>query len=92
MTLPSKWPQWKVCFLGLRMATELMKHEQELEIASLVYSMEPEAEHIVKNSPLAECETFDKLTKQFDNDFIPKKKCHILMVSQLIHSRVSELM
>ena len=73
MTLPSKWPEWKLWFQRFRTATKLDKDEDQVQIASLIYAMEPEAEHIVKNFAEAECTTFDNLIKQFDSHFIPKK-------------------
>ena len=73
MTLPSKWPEWKLRFQRFRTATKLDKDEDQVQIASLIYAMGPEAEHIVKNFAEAECTTFDNLIKQFDSHFIPKK-------------------
>ena len=73
MTQPDKWPEWKLRFLRFRTATKLNKDDQDIQIASLLYSMGPESEHIMKHFPDDDRKEFDKMIVKFDEDFIPKK-------------------
>ena len=73
MTQPDKWPEWKLRFLRVRTATKLNKDDQDVQIASLLYSMGPKSEHIVKHFPDDDRKEFDKMIVKFDEHFIHKK-------------------
>ena len=73
MTQPDKWLEWKLRFLRFRTATKLNKDDQDVQIASLLYSMGPELEHIVQHFPDDGRKEFDKMIVKFDEHFIPKK-------------------
>ena len=69
---PDKWPEWKLRFLRFQNATKLNKDDQDIQIASLLYSMGPESEHIVKHFPDDDRKEFDKMIVKFDEHFVPK--------------------
>ena len=71
MIQPDKWPEWKLRFLRFPTAAKLNKDDQDVQIASLLYSMGPESEHIVKHFPEDDRKEIDKMIVK--KHFIPKK-------------------
>ena len=75
-TRQQEWPEWKERFLRYRIATKLDKEEQEVQIATLVYSIGRQAENIIKSFTFEEeahSKQFDKVLEKFNEHFIPQR-------------------
>ena len=72
-TQPNRGPEWKRRFERFRVAAKLNKESEDVQISSLVYSMGPEAEHIMKTIPSDKSSKYDDVIKEFDDHFVPKK-------------------
>ena len=72
---PSTWKEWRERFKRFRIASKLSKEDGEIQVASFIYSMGPEAEGIFAQFDLNDNDRkdFAKVCEQFDNHFIPKK-------------------
>ena len=70
------WPKWIRRFERYRIASEMNKRNEELQINTLVYTMGDEADDIFKSfrfeSPDHETK-YDKVREQFDNYFVVKR-------------------
>ena len=73
LTQPNRWPEWKQRFERFRVAAKLNKESEDVQISSLVYSMGPEAEHIMKTILSDKSSKYDDVIKEFDDHFVPKK-------------------
>ena len=72
---PQGWPEWKAQFLRFRTASELTAKSGEVQVASLIYSMGPEAEKIFSQFDLNEEDSkkFDVVLGRFSTYFEPKR-------------------
>ena len=55
------------------MAAKLNKESENVQISSLVYSMGPEAEHIMKTIPPDKSSKYDDVINEFDNHLVTTK-------------------
>ena len=73
---PSEWPEWKSRFGRFHIATKLTEDSEEVQVASLVYAMGAEAEHVFKSFTFADADDskkYDPVMTKFDAHFIPKR-------------------
>ena len=73
LTQPNRCPEWKQSFERFPVATKLNKESEDVQISSLLYSMGPEAEHIMKTIPSDKSSKYDDVIKEFDDHFVMKK-------------------
>ena len=74
-TCPQHWPAWRDRFKRYRLASALHKEEREVQISALIYSMGPEAEHVMQSFALGadEIHDFDTVISKLDGYFIPRR-------------------
>lgn len=74
-TTPERWPAWRDRFFRYRLASGLHKDDGDVQVAALIYSMGPEAEHIVQTLKLSEeqSKNFDFVVTKLNDYFIPKR-------------------
>jgi hypothetical protein len=75
-TKPEQWADWKQRFVRFRLATKLTAETEEIQVASLIYAMGPEAENVFRQFQFAEDGDKDKwepVLQKFDEHFIPQK-------------------
>ena len=74
-TPPETWPAWRDRFSRYRLAAGLHKDDGEVQVAALIYSMGPQAEHIVPTFKLdaEQSKNFDVAVEQLNGYFIPKR-------------------
>ena len=72
---PGQWPKWKTRLQRFRIATKLDKEDENVQVASLIYSMGPEAENLFKSFNLSEddADKYDTVMEKFQSHFIPKR-------------------
>ena len=78
---PSAWPEWKERFLRFRTATKLKAEAGDVQVSSLIYAMEREADKIFSSFEFAEPAdrepdprtVFDTVLAKFDSYFVPKR-------------------
>ena len=58
-TSPEKWPAWRDRFVRYRLASALHKDDGDVQVAALIYSMGPQAEHIIPTLKLTAVQTND---------------------------------
>ena len=56
-----------------KFAAKLNKESEDVQISSLVYSMGPEAEHIMKTIPPDKSSKYDDVINKFDNHLVTTK-------------------
>ena len=71
---PEKWSDWKKRFERFRTATRLTKEDGDVQVATLVYSMGPDAENIFESFNLSNdnSKKYDVVLKKFNEHFVPK--------------------
>ena len=72
---PLDWPDWKQNFLRFLLATKLHKEEGAVQVSALIYTMEREAEHVLKSFTLAEGDDakIDVILAKFNEHFVLKR-------------------
>ena len=88
-TKPNEWPEWKSRFARFRVATKLTKESEAVQVASLIYAMGKDAEHVFRSFTFvndADKDKFDPVMLKFDNHFIPKR--NTIHERALFHRRV----
>ena len=81
---PTEWPVWKVRFSRFRLATELHKKTDDVQVSALVHAMSPEAEHVIQSF------TFDATKGETENDYgtmLEKFNAHCVPKRNVIHER-----
>ena len=73
-TSPEKWPAWRDRFIRYRLASGLHK-DGEVQVAALIYSMGPQAEHIISTLKLTteQSKDFAFVQGKLDQYFIPRR-------------------
>lgn len=89
---PELWPEWKWQFHRYRIATKLDKEDGEVQVCTLLYSLGPEAEHIIKTFVYAdegdENEYEVVLEKKLDKYFVPK--VHVIHERARFHQQAQK--
>ena len=78
---PSSWPDWKTRFARFRLATELDKKEQAVQVSTLIYVMGAQADKIYSQFVFPAAtealptpqNDYNTVLKLFDAHFIPKR-------------------
>ena len=85
---PNQWPEWKTRFERFSTATKLNDEDGAVQVASLIYAMGAEAEHVYKSFVFANDDEKDDYTVvmgKYDTHFIPKR--NIIHERALFHRR-----
>ena len=87
---PEEWPLWLSRFERFRHASGLDKQSPEKQVNTLLYSMGPEAESIVRCRNLSEAQLkdYDVVKTELTNHFIPKR--NLIFERARFHKRVQE--
>ena len=74
-TSPEKWSTWRDRFVRYRLASGLHKEDGDVQVAALIYSMGPQAEHILPTLKLTDAQKkdFDVVISKLNDYFIPKR-------------------
>ena len=74
-TSPEQWPAWRDRFVRYRLASGLHKDDGEVQVAALIYSMGPQAEHIVTTLKLTveQSKNYDTVIEKLKGYFVPKR-------------------
>lgn len=72
---PNQWDEWKQRFLYYRTATKLHKDDEEIQVASFIYTLGKEADNLLKSFNLSadDKKKFDTVLSKFDEHFTPKR-------------------
>ena len=84
---PNKWNDWKQRFNFFRTASKLHKEDGDIQVATLIYTMGKDADHLLQSFDLSATDSkdFNKVLEKFDKYFIPKK--NIIHERAKFHSR-----
>ena len=71
---PKMWPSWRDNFDRFRLVSPLAEKTQEIQVASLIYCMGPNADKIFSQLPLTEVQKkeYKTVKKAFDIYFTPQ--------------------
>ena len=84
---PTSWPSWRDRWERFRKASKLSKDSQEVQVSALIYSMGPEAEHLLTSFDLPESDarTYDVVIGKLNDYFLPRS--NIIAERQLFETR-----
>jgi len=85
-----RWDAWRSSFQTFRIISELDKESDSVQIATLKYSMGPEADDIFKTFEIKDTHniSYDSVLAMFDTYFKPKK--NLVKLRQQFHNRCQE--
>ena len=75
-SLQHKWAQWKTCFERYRIASKLNSEEEEIHVATLLYSMGKLAENLFASLQFQsedDRKKYKDVVEKLDNHFIPQR-------------------
>ena len=75
-TKPAEWPQWKRRFERYRIASKLNSEEEEIQVATLLYSMGKLAENLFASLQFQsedDRKKYKDVVEKLDNHFIPQR-------------------
>jgi hypothetical protein len=72
---PNKWNNWKQRFSFYRTASKLHKEDEDIQVATLVYTFGKEDDNLLKSFELSEshAKKYGNVLTKFDEHFNPKK-------------------
>ena len=90
-TKPSEWPEWKTRFARYRIASKLNAETEEVQIATLLYSMGKLAEGLFPSLTFDsedDKKKYDKVVTALDEHFVPKR--NIIYERACFYKRVQQ--
>ena len=88
-TRPVSWPAWLERFQRFRIASKLDEDDECVQVATLIYTMGPEADKIFKTFTFnsdADKDKFETVLTKFNDHFIPKR--NVIHERSLFHRRM----
>lgn len=84
------WDAWRSSFQTFRVVTQLDQEKDDIQIATLRYSMGPESEEVIKTFDLGDLKeaTYDQVLTRFDAYFKPRK--NVIRLRRQFMKRVQE--